>query len=120
MNEKVAEEIAERREELTELMLALVRPKTMERPAEERRQFIVGFLGLTEAAARGDLRPRDEYLEMVIPGTKAAGFGHGDVVGTMVQAAMVLAAVVSRESLPWCVQFCRDYTVKLIAIWRTA
>jgi hypothetical protein len=120
MNVKVAEELAAKHDELVELMMTMVRPKSMSRPDEERRQFLVGFVRLTEAAARGDQRLRDEYLETVIPGTKAAGFGQGDVVGAMVQTAMSMAAVVSRESLPWCVQFCRDYTVKLMAIWRTA
>jgi hypothetical protein len=120
MNPKVVEELVAKRDELIELMVALVRPQMMERPEDERRQLITGFVHLVEAAARGDLRPRDEYLEMVIPGTKAHGFGQGDVVGMMVQTSMALAAVISRESLPWCVQFCRDYTVKLIAIWRTA
>ena len=115
MQEQIAAELREKRESVVLLMVERI---PSEQTADERRQFISGFVDLVIAAAEGNTSPRDEYLAVVIPGCKAAGLDFGYIVSAMVPVSMALAASVSTDSLGWCATFCMDYTQRLIATWQ--
>lgn len=112
--EQVAVTLEAKRETIIELMLATTKGPT---PPAEQRQFISGFIDLVIAAARGNTAPRDEYLEVVIPGCKGAGMAQSMVVSTMVPVSMALAAHLPHETFAWTSEFCMDYTSRIMSIW---
>lgn len=112
-------ELQEKREELFQAM-----KRATKRPAgqteEQTEQFLHGYLGLIEAAVQGNLQPRNDYLAAVIPGTKSVGMTLGYVMATLVDVNMALASVISRENLPWYIEFCHSYAEDLIQIWEAS
>lgn len=112
----VSAAIAENRAALISFMLE-TSDKTLTTPEAEVRQFMVGFVSLMQAAAEGDLGPRDEYLESVIPAIRASGIGVDFCVGAMPRLAAAIGCVLGREHTPWVANFTADYTVKLLAVW---
>ncbi len=85
---------------------------------DEVRQFAAGFLHLVEAAASGDVGPRDEYLGVVIPGVRASGFPLDATLDAMVRVSMALTAAMDDEYHRWLADFCGDYTRRLIHAWQ--
>ena len=112
----VAEQIRQKRESIIESMLDL-RDRSIETSLAESRQFLMGFVGLVEAAADGDYEPRDAYLGTVIPGVKGAGFPFDATLDSMVRVAMALTAVLGAEHHVWLADFCGDYTRRLMHAW---
>lgn len=112
----LADQLKERREKILDRMFELS-DKTVPTPPDEIRQFLAGFFHLVQSSAEGDDQPRNDYLETVIPGIKAAGMPLPLVMDGMVRVAMVLAAEVDTEHVPWMVEFNAKYTTRLLEIW---
>lgn len=112
------EQLCDRHEVIVEAMLAM-RDRGMA-PLDEARQFVLGFVGLVEAAAHGDFGPRDEYLDVVIPGLRASGFELASAVDAMVRSAMALVTVVDPEYHRWIIAFCGDYSRRMVRKWGAA
>jgi len=107
--------LRDRHETIVETMVAM-QDRAMA-PAAEARQFVLGFVRLVEAAAGSDLGPRDEYLETVIPGLRASGFQLASTVDAMTRSAMALVTVVDPHYHRWIIDFCGDYSRRLIRMW---
>jgi hypothetical protein len=110
----ILQELESKREEIILLMLAGTTSLGSE---AEQRQFVAGYFDLILAAARGDLGPRDAYLETVIPGIKQGGLGFDYVLAQMAAVGMAVAAVVSREHVLWHMAFTREYVSLLVQQW---
>jgi hypothetical protein len=109
--------IAEHRSALISCLLETA-DRSLPTPEAEVRQFLVGFVALMQAAAEGDLGPRDEYLESVIPAVRESGISLGYVVGAMPRLATAIGCVLGREHAPWVANFTADYTLRLLALWQ--
>ncbi len=109
--------IAEHRAALIACMIE-TSDRTLTTPESEVRQFMVGFVALMQAAADGDLGPRDEYLESVIPAVRDSGITLDFVIGAMPRLATALGCVLGRKHAPWVANFTADYTNKLLAVWQ--
>jgi hypothetical protein len=115
---KVAEELDRRHEELCALLVATLEPLEGQTDAE-RRQFIAGFLHVIASAGRDDFGPRDDYIESVIPGVKAAGMGMGYVLSVLVHLFLTLSPRVADPG-GWLPDFARDYTKRLVNKWEVS
>jgi hypothetical protein len=111
-----SEAISEHRAELIETMLSTA-DRSIGTPESAVKQFIVGFVGLLEAAAAGNNEPRDEYLASVIPALRGGGMPLVIVIDGMTRVSMAASAVLPREQLPWLASFCSDYTRRLLELW---
>jgi hypothetical protein len=114
----VAMAIAEHRSALIACMME-TSDRSLPTPESEVRQFLVGFLALMQAAAEGDLGPRDEYLASVVPAIRESGIGLEYVVGAMPRLATAIGSVLGREHAPWVAGFTADYTVRLLSLWQS-
>jgi hypothetical protein len=87
--------------------------------AADTHQFIVGFVHMMEQAARGNMEPRDEYREAVIPAIRAGGMPAGPVMSGMVCVGMGVAAFYASndEVLRWTTNFCSEHTLVLAATY---
>jgi hypothetical protein len=112
----VATAIAQHRSALISCMMDTA-DRALPTPEAEVRQFMVGFVALMQAAAEGDLGPRDEYLESVVPAIREGGIPLAFVVGAMPRLATAIGAVLGLEHAPWVAGFTADYTVRLLAVW---
>jgi hypothetical protein len=112
----LADEIRSKHDIIVAKMIALGDP-SLTTPADEGRQFTVGFVHLVEAAAAGDTRPRDEYLAVVIPGVQASGFPLESILDSMVRVSMALTATLEAVHHTWLANFCGDYTRRLLRLW---
>jgi len=83
----------------------------------ELRQFIGGFVHLMAEAAGGNLLPREDYLNTVIPAIKKAGMTLTVTMKGMVDVSMLCAAFLDRAHLTWVRQFCLAYTEELLRVW---
>ncbi len=108
--------IAEKHDDLVELMVQTAN-RDLGTSEAEIRQFAQGFVGVMQAAAGGDLEPRNEYLASVIPAIREAGMERDDVLDSMVRVAMAASCLLSREHLAWVTDFCTQYTRDLLRIW---
>ena len=113
----VAMAIAQHRSELIACMLETA-DRTLPTPESEVQQFFVGFVSVMQAAAEGDLGPRDEYLGSVVPAIRESGITLEYVVGAMPRLATAAGCVLGREHAPWAATFIADYTVRLLALWQ--
>jgi hypothetical protein len=104
------------RDRILRAVLEVTAP-TEEVSREDVRQFVTGFIGVLGAGAKGDLRPRDEYLAAVIPAIRDGGMSLAAVLDGMVRVSMGVAAAVPREHLRWVTDFCAEYTRLLLATW---
>jgi hypothetical protein len=114
----IAKAIAGRRDELIACMMETA-DRTLPTPEAEVRQFFVGFVSLMRAAAEGDLGPRDDYLETVVPAIREGGISLAYVIGAMPRLATACGCVLGRAHAPWVAEFTADYTQKLLAAWGT-
>lgn len=110
------EAIAEHRSQLIDAMMATA-DRNLGTPESGVRQFIVGFVGVLEAAAGGDHGPRDEYLGAVIPALRGGGMPLTTVVDGLLRVAMTASAVLPREHLDWLVGFSSDYSRRMLELW---
>lgn len=110
--------IAAHRAALIDSMLGTT-DKTAETPPDQVRQFVVGFASVLEAAASGDVGPRDDYLEGVIPAIRDSGMPLTFVMEGMVRVSVGAAAVLGPERAEWLANFCSDYTRRLLEIWQS-
>ncbi len=108
--------ISANRNQLIEAMLATAN-RDIGTPESGVRQFIVGFVGVLEAAAGGDHGPRDEYLAAVIPALRSGGMPLPTVVDGLLRVSMASSAVLPREHLDWVVSFCSDYSRRMLELW---
>lgn len=115
----LTDEIRARRAALVDAMVELS-DRGLATPPEEGRQFILGFVHLVESAAAGDTGPRDAYLNVVIPGVRAAGFPLDATLDSMTRVAMALCATLSPPHHRWLADFCGDYTRRLLRSWESA
>lgn len=111
----ISQAIAARRQALVDTMIDANDPETG--TEEGTRQFIVGYVQLLSAAADGDMGPRDEYLETVIPAIRDGGMPLGVVMDGMVRVATVAGAVLGAEHVRWLADFQGEYTKKIIEMW---
>jgi hypothetical protein len=107
-----------KREPLVQAMMGAV-ARVGDIPSADGRQFMVGFYDLLLHAAEGDLGPRDQYLETIVPGVRAAGMTLEYSVAQMMAMAMAIASVVAPEHLPWHVTFLREYVTLMYRQWIT-
>ena len=114
----IAVAIAKHRNELISCMVE-TSDRKLPTPEAEVRQFMVGFVSLMHAAAEGDLGPRDEYLESVVPAMKSGGISLEFVVGAMPRLAAAIGCVLGREHAPWVADFTADYTNRILAMWQS-
>ena len=112
----VSAAIAQHRAALISCMMETA-DKSLPTPEPEVRQFMVGFVALMQAAAEGDLGPRDEYLESVIPAIREGGITLGFVVGAMPRLAAAIGCVLGPEHVAWVANFTADYTLRLMEVW---
>jgi hypothetical protein len=85
---------------------------------DDVEQLAAGFLAVMDAAAAGDLTPRDEYLATVIPGVRAAGIPFAMTLEAMTRVVVAVVSCMPAEHHPWLADFCGDYTARLVAAWR--
>lgn len=119
MTDGVGEVIAAQREALVATMLKHNAPD-VQTSAEETEQFIRGFVDLVEKAAHGDTSARDTYIEVVIPSIRDAGMPLDVVLDGMVRVSMAMTAVLPEAHHTWAIEFCADYTRRLIEAWTHA
>lgn len=115
----LTDEIRTRRDAVLDAMVELS-DRSLPTPPNEVRQFILGFVRLVESAAAGDTGPRDEYLSVVIPGIRAAGFPLDATLDSMVRVAMALSSTLNPTHHRWLADFCGDYTRRLLRSWESA
>ncbi|MFT3921925.1 MAG: hypothetical protein QM778_05270 [Myxococcales bacterium] len=112
----IVKAIADRRTELIDIMVATA-DRSLPTPESEVRQFMVGFVTLLEAAAAGNMNPRDEYLETVIPAVRDGGISLAYVMSAMPRLAVALGTVLGREHAPWIANFLGEYTTHMLTVW---
>lgn|GEM_PF-4990853 len=97
--------------------MMLTADRSLPTPEAEVQQFMVGFVSVMEAAASGDLGPRDEYLESVLPAIQAAGISLAITVCAMPRLSTAVGCVLGREHVAWVADFIGSYTEKLLSVW---
>lgn len=112
----LSEHLEARREVILEKMFEYRRPD-LQTPAEHQRQFHLGYFNLVAAAAAGDDGVRDEYLQAVVPGIKAAGLSLGVVMDGMVRVATIMVSETDKKHHDWLIRFNADYTFRLSELW---
>lgn len=101
-------------------MLEVMRTMPAPMPTEHSDQFINGYLAVISSALQGDLGPRDEYLESVIPPLKANQMPLGYIVGSLAGVNAALVAEIDREHFSWYSLFLSAYADKLCQIWENS
>ena len=116
----VLQDFQKKRPQLFSAMFEAMRVMPAPMPATHIDQFINGYLAVIESALQGDLGPRDEYLNLVIPPLKQSKMPLGYIIGSLVGVNAALSAVVAPEHSSWYVYFLSTYADKLCQVWENS
>jgi hypothetical protein len=92
----VADAVVSKRERLFEVMSATA-DRSMGVPDVAIKQFIVGFINVLEASARGDHSARELYLTSVIPALRQGPLPLEAVIEAMLRVTAATACVLGPE-----------------------
>lgn len=88
-------------------------------PGEQEQQFFRAYFHVVEAAAQGNLQPREDFLSAIVPGLRMMGISLGGMISGLSTIQLAFVAELSRAHLPWYIQFCKEYAETLARFWET-
>ena len=84
---------------------------------EDARQFCAGFFQVVLAGAMDNHKPREDFLNFVVPGVKMSGVSLAFMLESMTKIALAMFTQLSRESQSWMIGYVPDYTSRVTDAW---